>query len=67
MPTTGVSAPSAAFQPTSGAIGSWTWIDVEAALAQVAAGRGDAPAGKGERLETAPLAPNPTVRPSGIR
>ena len=25
MPTTGASAPSAAFQPTSGTSGSWTW------------------------------------------
>ena len=68
MPTAGVRAPSAAFQPTSGTTGSWTWIDVEVALAHLAA-RGDDAAGR-ERREVgdrAVGARSPTVRPSGTR
>ncbi len=41
--------------------------DVVVAPAQLPAQLDDAAGGNGERLETAPLAPKPTVRPSGIR
>ena len=55
MPTAGASAPSAAFQPISGTIGSWMWMTSKSPLAQLAP-RQRRPRPRGtERLETAPL------------
>ncbi len=65
MPTAGVREPSAAFQPTSGTSGSWMWTTSYSPLRSSPRMRAKPPAGETERLETAPLAPMPTVRPNG--
>ena len=63
----GASAPSAAFQPTSGTIGSWMWMTSNLPWRSSRRGATTPPAGNGARLDTAPLAENPAVRPSGTR
>ena len=65
MPTTG--APRTSARSSRPAARRLVDVDdVEVAGAQLAAHRGRRPSGKTARLETAPLAPKPIVRPSGI-
>ena len=50
MPTTGVLAPSVAFQPTSGASGSWTWMTSNSPRADGAARCEDAAGREGREV-----------------
>ena len=67
MPTVGVFAPKAAFQPTSGTSGSWMWITSKSSPPTSRRVFATPPQGDEERFETAPLAPKARVRPSGMK